>query len=85
MAVAEAEGVDVEVIQYMKAPPDRETLDAALLLRLIERLHADIWRAHGAQLDPALDLVDAWIDAHLVLNTNRRKPRPPSHPLLDIF
>lgn len=66
-------------------PPDREVLAAAQLLRLIERLHADIWRTHGAHLDPALDLVDAWFDARVLLDTERREPRPPHHLLLDIF
>ncbi len=28
MAVAEAEGVDVDVVTYMKQPPDRATLEA---------------------------------------------------------
>lgn len=28
MAVAEAEGVDVDVVVYMKQPPDRSTLEA---------------------------------------------------------
>lgn len=62
--------------------PDREVLDAALLLRLIERLHAEIWRRHHEHLDPALDLVDAWLDAHAVLDpgSTGRQP-PPERPL----
>jgi len=65
--------------------PEPEVIDAALLLRLIERLHADIWRAHGAHLYPALDLVDAWFDAPVVLDAERSDSQPPDHLLLDIF
>ena len=66
------------------SPPDREVLHAALLLRLIERLHARIWRRHAARLDPALDLIDAWLDARAVLDpesTERQlRPEQPLHP-----
>lgn len=65
-------------------PPDLAVLDAALLLRLIERLHAEIWRRHAELLDPALDLVDAWLDARAVLDpesTERQlRPEQPLHP-----
>ena len=64
-------------------PPDPELLDAALLLRLIERLHAQIWRRHADHLDPALDLVDAWLDAPAVLDAEPGGPC--CDPLLDLF
>lgn len=64
--------------------PEREVLDAALLLRLIERLHAEIWRRYADRLDPALDLIDAWNDARAVLDpesTERQlRPEQPLHP-----
>ena len=55
-------------------PPDDETLDAALTLRLIERLHAHLWSRYGERLDPALDLVDFSLDALTLLVS---PPRPP--------
>lgn len=66
-------------------PPDPAVVDAALLLRLIERLHAQIWRAYAEDLDPALDLVDAWLDAPAALDTEPHEPRLRAEPLLDIF
>ena len=59
MAVAEAEGVDVEVIQYMKTPPDRETLER--IVSILEDPVEDLVRKDSnfkkLELDPD-DYVD---------------------------
>jgi len=59
LAVAEAEGVDVEVIQYMKAPPDRETLER--IVSILEDPVEDLVRKDSnfkkLELDPD-DYVD---------------------------
>jgi len=59
LAVAEAEGVDVEVIQYMKTPPDRETLER--IVSILEDPVEDLVRKDSnfkkLELDPD-DYVD---------------------------
>lgn len=40
------------------------------------RVLVGIWRHHADRLDPALDLVDAWLDACALLDAELLDPRP---------
>ncbi len=76
---AASNGVDVEVVQYLKAPPDRAALEA-----VIDRLEdpvADLVRKDGHFRDLGLD-ADDYVTSEAVIELLLEHPRLMQRPVL---
>lgn len=79
MAVAEAKGIDVDVVQYLKAPPDRQTLTD--LVAKLEDPPADLVRKDSNFKKLGLD-ADDYSDEESVVDLLVEHPKLMQRPVV---
>lgn len=80
MAVAEEQGVDIEVVKYLKEPPDRETLEH--IVRTLEDPVEDLVRKDSVFKKLELDPDDYVGDAEAVVDVLVAHPKLLQRPVL---
>lgn len=79
LAAAEESGVDVDIIQYLKAPPDRSTLES--IVAKLEDPVADLVRKDNRFKELSLETGD-YLDAPAVIELLLKEPALMQRPVL---